>query len=86
MPNLAHAKKALRKAKKAFERNEAMREGVRKLRKAARVAVDAKDKKTAGSAAHDLQVAVDKAAKRGVMSKNKAARLKSRLAKKLRAL
>lgn len=86
MPNLAHAKKALRKAKKVFVRNEVIRDGVRKLRKAARVAVDAKDKKGAATAAHDLQAALDKAAKRGVVSKNKANRLKSRLAKKMRAL
>lgn len=86
MPNLDHAKKALRKAKKAFERNEAVREGVRKLRKAARVAVDAKNKIEASSVARNLQTALDKAAKRGVVSKNKANRLKSRLAKKLRAL
>lgn len=86
MPNLAHAKKALRKAKKAFERNEAIREGVRKLRKVVRVAVDASNKVDATKAAHDLQAALDKAAKRGVVSKNKASRLKSRVAKKLKAL
>ena len=83
MPNLAQAKKALRKAKKAHARNETVREGVRKLKKAARVAVDAKDKKGGATAFHDLQVAVDKAAKRGIMHKNKAARLKSRLAKRI---
>ncbi|MCX6780881.1 MAG: 30S ribosomal protein S20 [Candidatus Magasanikbacteria bacterium] len=86
MPNLDQAKKALRKAKKAFIRNEAVREGVRKLKKAARVAVDAKDKVEATSAARNLQVALDKAAKRGIIHKNKAARLKSRLAKKLKAI
>lgn len=86
MPNLAHAKKALRKAKKALARNETIREGVRKLRKAARVAVDAKNKVDAAGVARTLQKALDKAAKRGVVSRNKAARLKSRLAKKLRTL
>lgn len=86
MPNLAQAKKALRKAKKAFVRNEIIREGVRKLRKAARVAVDAKDKVKASEVARTMQSALDKAAKRGVVSKNKASRLKSRLAKKLKAL
>lgn len=86
MPNLAQAKKALRKAKKAFVRNEAIREGVRKLKKAARVAVDAKDKVKASTVARTLQVALDKAAKSGVIHKNKASRLKSRLAKKLNTL
>lgn len=86
MPNLAQAKKALRKSKKAFLRNEAIRDGVRKLKKVARVALDAKDKPKVAQAAHDLQVAIDKAAKRGIVHKNKAARLKSRLAKKMRAL
>ncbi len=86
MPNLAQAKKALRKAKKAFVRNEAIRDGVRKLKKLARVAVDAKDKSKATTVAHDLQVALDKASKRGVIHKNKASRLKSRLAKKLNSL
>lgn len=86
MPNLAQAKKALRKAKKAFVRNEAIRENVRKLKKAARVAVDAKDKSGAAKAAVNFQVAIDKAAKHGIVHKNKAARLKSRLAKKMRAI
>ncbi len=86
MPNLEQAKKALRKSKKAFIRNEAIRDGVRKLKKAARVAVDAKNKIEASSAARSLQQALDKAAKRGVIHANKAARLKSRLAKKLKSL
>ena len=67
-------------------RNEAVRDGVRKLKKAARVAVDAKNKAGATTVARDLQKALDKAAKSGIMHKNKAARLKSRLAKKLRAI
>ncbi len=86
MPNLAQAKKALRKAKKAFVRNEVIRDGVRKLRKAARIAVNAKNKIDGAKVARELQTALDKAAKRGVVSMNKASRLKSRLAKKLRAL
>jgi small subunit ribosomal protein S20 len=86
MPNLAQAKKALRKAKKAFVRNEAIRDGVRKLKKVARVAVDAKDKAGATVASVNFQVAIDKAVKRGIVHKNKAARLKSRLAKKMRAI
>lgn len=86
MPNLAQAKKALRKAKKAFVRNEAIRDGVRKLKKVARVAVDAKDKSGAKVASVNFQVAIDKAAKHGIVHKNKAARLKSRLAKKMRAI
>lgn len=86
MPNLAQAKKALRKAKKAFIRNEAIRDGVRKLKKVARVAVDAKDKKGAATAAQAFQVSIDKAVKHGIVHKNKAARLKSRLAKKMRAI
>lgn len=83
MPNLAQAKKALRKAKKAYARNEIIREGVRKLKKVARVAIDAKNKVEASAAALNLQATVDKAAKRGIMHKNKAARLKSRLAKRI---
>lgn len=86
MPNLAQAKKALRKAKKAFIRNEAIRDGVRKLKKVARVAVDAKDKSGAAKAAVDFQTSIDKAVKHGIVHKNKAARLKSRLAKKMRAI
>lgn len=83
MPNLAQAKKALRKAKKAYARNEIIREGVRKLKKVARVAIDAKNKVEASAAALNLQATLDKAAKRGIMHKNKAARLKSRLAKRI---
>lgn len=83
MPNLAQAKKALRKSVKAHARNEAARQSIHKVRKAARVSLTAKDVKKAGAAAKELQVLVDKAAKRGIMHPNKAARIKSRLAKQI---
>lgn len=85
MPNLDQAKKALRKSKKAFLRNEAVRENLRKLKKSIRLAEVAKDAKKLAELSVSFQKTLDKAAKRLIIHKNKASRLKSRLMKKARA-
>ena len=79
MPHTEHKKKTLRKSLEANEINRARRSSVRTTIKKARAAV------AEGKAdAQTLQEAVkriDKAAEYGVFHPNKAARLKSRLAK-----
>ena len=83
MPITKSAKKALRQNLTNRSRNAAKKEAYKKAVKTFRKA--AVSKKT-GDAASDLAKAyqaLDKAAKTNVITKNKAARLKSRLAKKL---
>lgn len=81
MPITKSAKKALRssKNKKVFNdrRARAMKSEVKEIKKLV-VAKDAKKAKDELSAAYK---ALDKAAKRGIIKKNTAARKKSRLAK-----
>lgn len=62
-----------------LRRTRAMRDMVKKFTKAA----DAGDQKSASEMVPSLFKAIDKAAKRGVIKKNTAARKKSRLSKKL---
>ncbi len=76
MPIIKSAKKALRSSKRKRVQNDlrrdAMREAIRNTKKATGV-----DTKAALSLAYQ---AIDKAAKRGIIKKNAAARKKSRLA------
>lgn len=77
MPNLQNAKKALRVSDRKRVVNDRRRRTMKKTIKAAKATTEA-DAKTTLSAAYQ---AIDKAAKRGVIKKNTAARKKSRLAK-----
>lgn len=82
MPIIKSAKKALRgsRRKKAMNdrRTKTMRESVKETRK-----LIVADPKTAAAKLREAYQAIDKAAKRGVIKKNAAARKKSRLAKAL---
>lgn len=82
MPIIKSAKKALRSSrrKRAINdsRKRAMKEAVKDTRK-----LLATDSKTAATKLKEAYQALDKAAKRGVIKKNTAARKKSRLAKAL---
>ena len=78
MPNIKSAKKRVRTAKKATVRNA-------KTKKGLRGALKAFHGKITGSSHSKAQSAIDKAVKKGVISKNKAARRKSQLAKKAKA-
>lgn len=73
MPITKSAKKSLRSAKAKFQRNNIIRRNLEIVLK--------KAKTNSFSAAVS---AIDKAARRKVIHKNKAARIKSRLAKKLK--
>ncbi|MEO6330983.1 MAG: 30S ribosomal protein S20 [Gemmatimonadaceae bacterium] len=76
MPNIASAKKNMRKSRAAEVRNRAQRSTLRTALK--------KAKSTEGSAADRASAVqlVDRAARKGLIHKNAAARHKSRLAKK----
>lgn len=79
MPNIKSAKKRVLVAKVRNERNKAAKTELKSVLKKARVeGADAAAIKTAA-------IKLDKAAGNGLIHKNKAARLKSRLAKKANA-
>ena len=87
MPNSPSAKKALRKSQKRRLANRSQRSALRTDVKKARVALDDEDV-TQDATAAAVKAAMrhlDKSAGKGLIHKNKAARLKSRLAKHLNA-
>jgi small subunit ribosomal protein S20 len=75
MPIIKSAKKRVRTAKKATVRNA-------KTKKGLRAAVKAFHGKLTGANHSKAQSAIDKAVKKGLMSKNKAARKKKQLSSK----
>ncbi|MBI3261458.1 30S ribosomal protein S20 [Candidatus Berkelbacteria bacterium] len=77
MPITKAAKKATRNAARKRRRNVTYKTALRKLLKGARTGQKVDQSK--------LVKLIDKAAKVGVIHRNRAARLKSRIAKKLRA-
>ncbi len=81
MPHTEHRKKSQRKADTAREINRRRRSAARTAVKQARAAVGGG--KDASARVRDAMTAVDKAASYGVFHPNKAARMKSRLAKAL---
>ena len=75
MPNIASAKKNMRKSRSAALRNKAQRSALRTALKRAR---------TAGASADDKLAAVvllDRASRKGLVHRNAAARQKSRIAR-----
>lgn len=78
MPIIKSAKKRVRVAKKATVRNA-------KTKKGLRGALKNFHGKISGKSQSEAHSALDKAVKKGVISKNKAARRKSQLAKKAKA-
>ncbi len=82
MANTKSAKKRIRQTKKRTLVNERYREGIKKLKKQIRRAVEKKEsEKKIKELLQEFYSIVDKAAKRHVIHKNKAARLKSRITK-----
>lgn len=82
MPITKSAKKALRSSKRKHAFNEFRKDNMKKAVKSAKKLVGGEAKMTAAALAKAYQ-AIDKAAKRGVIKKNTAARKKSRLTKVL---
>jgi small subunit ribosomal protein S20 len=82
MPNLASAKKELRKSIKRNEHNRKIKEGLKKLTKQSLKAIEAKEEKAKELVSKTLK-ALDKAAQKKVIKKNTSNRKKSRLHLKL---
>lgn len=85
MANLKSSQKDIRRTIARTERNRAVKSRIKTLSKHAATALDGKAadaEKTVGLYSSSL----DKAAKTGILHKNKANRLKSRLAAKLKAI
>ncbi len=83
MANHSATKKDVRQSRKRNERN---RYNGKTTRNAIRDIKAIEDKKTAGEKLPEIASMIDKLAKRGTIHKNKAANLKSKLAKKVNTL
>ncbi len=83
MPITKSAKKALRQTKTRRERNIKRKDAYKSAVKTYKKLVDAKNTGEAAAKLAAAYKALDKAAKTGAIKKNKASRIKSRLAKKL---
>ncbi len=85
MPIIKSAKKRVRVAHKATVRNSKTKRSLRTAMKAFHAALTGGDKKATATTQSEAQSNIDKAAKKGIIHKNKAARQKSQLAAKAKA-
>lgn len=83
MANHKSALKRIRSSEKRRQRNRIVRGSTRSTVKRARISLTSKDLAGAEVAVHDAVSALDKAAAKGVIHKNNAARRKSRLMRQL---
>lgn len=86
MANTAQAKKRARQAEAHRARNTAQRSAMRTQIKKVLKAVEGKDKPGAQQALREAAAVIDRAAKKGLIHKNNAARHKSRLNERVRAI
>ncbi len=86
MANTAQAKKRARQAEVRRQRNVGQRSAVRTAIKQAVIAAQAGDKTRAAASLQAATPIIDSMARKGIISKNKAARHKSRLNQRIRAL
>lgn len=84
MPNIRSAKKAVRTISRRTARNQAIRSSIKTAYKKAVTAITGNAQDADGNVTQAVR-ALDKAATKGVIHKNKAARKKSRLMKRLNA-
>ena len=85
MPIIKSAKKRVRVAKKAAVRNSKTKRSLKSALKSFHRAVSGSDNKKTAASHSQAQSAIDKATKKGVIHKNKAARQKRQLAAKAKA-
>ena len=85
MPHTASAWKRLRKNEKRKKQNRIVAKTIKVKRKAVAAALKDGDAAKLGDAMKLTQSTVDRAADKGYIHRNKAARIKSRLAKKMKA-
>ncbi len=86
MANSPQARKRARQAEKNRQRNASIRSMSRTYVKKVRAAIDSGDKSTAAEALTKAASVLDKVARKGIITKNKASRLKSRLSAQVKAL
>jgi small subunit ribosomal protein S20 len=86
MANTAQAKKRAKQAEKSRVRNAGQRSNLRTFIKKVLAAVKAGDKEKAQAAFNIAQPIIDSAVNKGIIHKNKAARGKSRLSAKVKAV
>ncbi|MDR3708886.1 MAG: 30S ribosomal protein S20 [Capsulimonadaceae bacterium] len=87
MPNIKSVKKDVIRSRKRHERNIAAKSHIKTLIKKARTAIDAKQETVVVAELVTAAIsATDRAAKRGIIHKNAAARRKSRLVKRQNAV
>jgi small subunit ribosomal protein S20 len=84
MPHTPSASKRLRKSEKRRRQNRAVAKNLKANRKSLDAAIKAGDAAKTTDELKTTQAALDRAATKGYIHPNKAARLKSRLVKKLR--
>ena len=80
MSNIKSAKKRILTSQKRAAKNKAVKSGVKTAVKKVRLAVEANDAAAAATAFENAKSVIDKAASKGVLHKNTAARKVSRLA------
>lgn len=86
MPNLKSSLKDMRRSERRRQRNRPIVSATRTYVRRAKSAIDAGDADTAAAAVGDAISALDKAASKGVIHRNNAARRKSRLMARYNAL
>ena len=86
MPNIKSAKKRVVLNEKSRQRNVAARSKMRTLMKKVLAAVAQNNKEAAVAAFKEAEPVLDRAACKGLIHKNKAARHKSELANKIKSL
>ena len=84
MPNLENAKKALRQSKKRFERNKIYRSELHSLRRQIRKLSEESKTKEVEAMLPKIYKLADKMVLRGIIKKNKAARVKAQSIKLLK--
>ncbi|MBQ5431052.1 MAG: 30S ribosomal protein S20 [Lachnospiraceae bacterium] len=86
LANIKSAKKRVLVSAKRAERNKSIKSSVKTAIKKVEAAVEASDKAAATAALAEANVVIHKAAGKGIMHKNNAARKVSRLTKAVNAL
>ncbi len=86
MPNNKSAEKRLRQNKKRRQRNKAIKTSMRGNLRKVNIAVDAGEVESGESAFRNVARQLDLVASKKIVHPNKAARLKSRMSSKLKAL
>ena len=86
MPIIKSAQKQLKKSRKRRLRNRAAKSSLKTAMKKVRAGLEGRDREAAEKALAEAVPLMDKAAGKGIIHKNAAARYKSRLARQVHAL